>query len=954
MLRALSLLLTFATGASGLVYEVAWQRYLATLLGSHSEATAAVLALFLGGLSVGYSLFGRLTRRMVEDARRRGGHPRLLLAYGLIEAAIGVWALAFPWLFQGVQAVSSWVPHGTTGVGFAFDVLLATFLIGPPSVMMGGTIPILTQALSRGLEDATRFHALVYAFNTLGAFLGALSAGFFLVPWLGLVTLMYAVGAVNIAAGSVFVLLGLRARPLAPGLDSVADAPRLANFAVYAAIALLVGFAMMALQTVVIRIAGLAIGSSPFTFSMVVSVFVLCIAIGSLAVSLAPGVGARTLLANQLVLAVFAAGLYLLAPYAPWGAYLLRGVFRDADAAFYPFWFAALVVLLALIGPVAILSGASLPLLFHHLRRQSGELGAVAGALYSWNTVGSLLGALLGGYVLLFVLDLHHVYRIGVAALVIAAGLVAFLLLPRVRPIVGVVTAASLVGLWLLAPWNPTWIAAGLFRTRQIAPEALTTSPRRFLDARGDKGRLLFYDDDPVSTVTVPEYERVGRPLSRSLVNNGKSDGNTDADYPTMGLISMISALLADKAESAFVIGWGTGVTVGELAALDSMETVTVAEISPAVMAAAPLFDAFNLRASESPKVKVVVSDAYRAMLRTKDTYDLILSEPSNPWVAGVEMVYTREFLAAARDRLAPGGIYAQWIHLYENDSRALELVLRTYDSVFDATAVWSTLQTDLVIFGMKDGATALDVARIAERTARPDFSAGLRRAGVESVPALLAHEILPQGVLRSLQLRGPIHTLLHPRLNDLAGRGFFRGARAEMPFSGFGAAAAVGRENSLLQRWIAANGPKALTEDVRDQVAEQACTNRWTLCVPWMAEWRAAAPGSERLARRKRRLKRSGFFADAPVRVLESVQELLVDDAPPGPTPIDRARQANRLYYRYYSHGAPFSAARLEALWKRCTADEPGVCTEGRRRMQKLVQQGIPAGKAAQHANAR
>ncbi|HVH07362.1 MAG TPA: fused MFS/spermidine synthase [Myxococcota bacterium] len=949
----MSLLLTFATGASGLVYEVAWQRYLATLLGSHSEATAAVLALFLGGLSVGYSLFGRLTRRMVEDARRRAGHPRLLLAYGLIEGAIGVWALAFPWLFQGVQAVSSWVPHGTTGVGFAFDVLLATLLIGPPSVLMGGTIPILTQALSRGLEDATRFHALVYAFNTLGAFLGAISAGFFLVPWLGLVTLMYAVGAVNLTAGSLFVLLGLRARPLAPGLDAPVDAARLPYFAAYAAIALLVGFAMMALQTALIRVAGLAIGSSPFTFSMVVAVFVLCIAIGSLAVSLAPGVGWRTLLANQVILAAFAAGLYLLVPYSPWGAHLLRGVFRDVDAAFYPFWLSALAVLLAMIGPVAILSGASLPLLFHHLRRQSGELGAVAGALYSWNTIGSLLGALLGGYALLFFLDLHHVYRIGVAALVIAAGIVGVLLLPRLRPIVGVVTAASLIGLALLAPWDPKWMSAGLFRTREIAPLALTGNPRHFLDVRMNKGKLLFYDDDPVSTVTITEFDPPGRTLSRSIANNGKSDGNTDADYPTMGLIAMISALLADKTDNAFVIGYGTGVSVGELAALENVKKVTVAEISPAVIRGAPLFDAFNLRASENPKVKVVVSDAYRAMLRGDETYDLIVSEPSNPWVAGVEMVYTKEFLEAARDRLAPGGVYAQWIHLYENDTRALELVLRTYDAVFDSTAVWSTMQTDLLILGLKDGPTALDVARITERAKRPDFTAGLRRAKVASVPALLAHEILPQGVLRALQLRGPMHTLLHPRLTDLAGRGFFRGARAVLPFSGFGGAAQAGRENSLLQRWIAANGKGALTEDVREQVAEQACTNEWTLCIPWLAAWRAAAPGSKDVARYVEGIGRSPLLKEDPTDVLDAMQKLMLDDAPPGTTPIARARLANRLYYRYYSHGAPFSPDRLEALWKRCTAKNAGVCTEGRRRTQKLVQQGVGE-RLEEHAQAQ
>ena len=198
MIRLLVLLLTVLTGFSGLVYEVTWQRYLATLLGSHSEATAAVLGLFLGGLAVGYSLFGALTRRLVARAqragprrspadrlrRRRGQHRRL--------------RAGLPRLFTAVQALSFRIPHGSAGLGFALDVALSALLVLPPAILMGGTIPILTQALARSLEDATRFHALVYAFNTAGAFAGALAAGYWLVPSLGLVGVLHWMGGINL------------------------------------------------------------------------------------------------------------------------------------------------------------------------------------------------------------------------------------------------------------------------------------------------------------------------------------------------------------------------------------------------------------------------------------------------------------------------------------------------------------------------------------------------------------------------------------------------------------------------------------------------------------------------------------------------------------------------------------------------------------------------------------
>src|SRR5262245_45990761 len=198
MIRLLVLLLTVLTGFSGLVYEVTWQRYLATLLGSHSEATAAVLGLFLGGLALGYSLFGALTRRIVARAAAAGRPAPLLIVYGMVEASIGLFALIFPLLVAGVQALSFRIPHGSAGLGFALDVMLSSLLVLPPAVLMGGTIPILTQALARSLEDATRFHALVYAFNTAGAFAGALAAGYWLVPSLGLVAVLLWMGGINL------------------------------------------------------------------------------------------------------------------------------------------------------------------------------------------------------------------------------------------------------------------------------------------------------------------------------------------------------------------------------------------------------------------------------------------------------------------------------------------------------------------------------------------------------------------------------------------------------------------------------------------------------------------------------------------------------------------------------------------------------------------------------------
>src|SRR5439155_4518785 len=170
---------------------------------------------------------------------------------------------------------------------------------------------------------------------------------------------------------------------------------------------------------------------------------------------------------------------------------------------------------------------------------------------------------------------------------------------------------------------------------------------------------------------------------------------------------------------------------------------------------------------------RIVRSDAYRALLRQRELYDVIVSEPSNPWVTGVEMLFSREFLAEARDRLTPAGVYCQWYHLYETSPQAIELVLRTYASVFDHVAVWSVNHADLLLLGFRDAASALDLARIEQRFARADFRASFERLGIEGLGQLLAHETLPLGVANAAGFTGPVHSLYHPRLAYEAGRAF-------------------------------------------------------------------------------------------------------------------------------------------------------------------------------------
>jgi len=495
------------------------------------------------------------------------------------------------------------------------------------------------------------------------------------------------------------------------------------------------------------------------------------------------------------------------------------------------------------------------------------------------------------------------------------------------------------VAVLMMPRWEGKRLASGLFRKRMLL-EYTHSGPDVFFQHYQSRMSTIFYTDDPTSSVAVKRSPTGDGRSDLAIITNGKADGALVRDYPTMALVALIPALFADRVERAFVIGFGTGVTAGEFAALDSIQQVAVAEISPGVIEAGALFEEGNRGALGSPKTEVIVSDAYRALLRSSQQWDVIASEPSNPWVAGVEMLFSREFLEAARSRLRQGGIYAQWFHRYENDSSVVELVLRTYAEVFDHVAVWYTLGPDLILLGFDDPSPALDLDRIQRRAERQDIAAGLRRSGIASFPALLAHELLPLGVVNAAELRGDIHTILHPVLNHRAARAFFRGKRAHLPPTARPAAAALGSENSLLARYRRGRGG-LLSDRENEQLVGEACKPHLPVCVTLLADWKRQHPNSKAREGMIAALRRDkGFAAHLAPRTFHEVASLLgaerLGTAPVSPTD---ARELTDAFVRYYHHGAPFRRDVLADIWRRCRdRDGRASCRAGQALAEERV----------------
>lgn len=940
MLRTAALVLTALTGFTALVYQVAWQKYLAVLLGSHAEATATVLGIFLGGLSLGYALFGRVSGWLVSRAVEARRRAPILATYGLVEVGIGVYALAFPRLFSGVEFLSLRLPASTETSAFGLDVLLTVLLIGPATILMGGTIPLLTQALARSLDDATRLHAFVYAFNTVGAFAGALIAGLYLVPELGLRACVVMMGWINLGAGLLFMALG-RTGSDAHTAEIHDEGRAPARFYRYALVAGLGGFAMMTLQLILNRIGALSLGASHFTFAMVVAVFVLSIALGSLTVTALREIRPSYLIGSQWLLVVILLVAYAYVPDAPYWALRVRLDYPGAVENFYPFYLRIFSwSLLLLVLPVG-LSGASLPLIFHHLRREKADLGTMAGRLYAWNTLGSLLGALLGGYLLLFWLDLHHTYRIATGGLAVGAAILTGLVQPRAgRPAYAALAAVLL--LLLLAPaWPTTKLASGLFRgagireTRGIGPDAFIEKEWTDRDME-----IVFYDDDPSSSIAV-----IARPDGAengiAVISNGKSDGKIPGDELTMGLAALVPAILSESPARAFVVGYGTGYTVGVLSQLAGIHEVVVAEISSGVIEGAPLFEPYNFQAAGSAKTRIIRGDAYRALLRSPGRYDVIVSEPTNPWVTGVEMLYSREFLQTARSRLTADGIYVQWFHLYEMDDPTVALVLNTYRQAFERVSVWAVTPSDVLILGWADDESVPDLVAMEQRFGQDEYSSLFAALGITSFAELLAHEVIPIGALAGSELSSRVHTLLHPILSHAAAQAFFAAEMARLPTTNRGAGAIAGAENSLVRRYLAGL-PEAGRAVALEAITRETCDHYVPLCLSLLARWRHDEPDSPDLARLlvEVRDKNPTLVSSYSEANLQKLSQLFTPAGITGvPSSFESATWALGLFDRFYHHAAPFDSRGVFNAWRRCRID-PRCGSE----LPRIRQIGLPA----------
>ncbi|MHB1305839.1 MAG: spermine/spermidine synthase domain-containing protein [Limisphaerales bacterium] len=768
----------FLSGMAGLMYEVVWARYLALFLGHTSYAVVAVLVAFMGGLALGNVVFGAVADRST----------RPLALYAWLEIGIGAFALVFPAYYEACESFFLWLAKAWPGAGFMsfgvkFSFGLATILL--PTVFMGGTLPLLARLLTRSLSEVRGNVAALYFVNSAGAVAGAWLADFILIEAIGIEATMLAGACLNLAVGVAALLINnwmLQAEMLAPPAavpeTAVAPAPvevfspgelRLAVLGIG-----LSGFVAMLYQVAWTRLLALALGSSTHAFSLMLITFIAGITVGSLIVyrwkTLRDTLGAFAW--TELALAGAIAGSMFFYEFLPYWFPKLAEMLARREEVYPLYSLLQGAICFAVMFVPTVCLGMTLPLASRVATAEVGRTGRSVGRIFAVNTVGTVLGAAVTGMWLLPTIGLARTFALGVA---LNAFIGLAILMQR--------RGAWRPGRWLAAPvvaavfvvvvgafFNRTWPGAftmGLWRMME-----LPVSAGEFLDIARSP-RLLYYRDGAGSTVSV---HRTPEDAVTNLVMkvNGKAEASTMGDMNTQLMVGHLPMLLHPQPSDVLLVGLGSGITGGAVIVHPQLERLDIVEISPEVIGGARLFSEHNQRVVDDPRVTITIDDAKSFLRVTDRTYQVIISEPSNPWMAGVAGVFSLEFYQDCRKRLAPGGLMVQWVQLYEFSDAALDTVLATFTSEFPHVSVWQSHRADLMLVGSVEPRKD-DLDRVIARLNEPAVMADLARADMANVPLVLAHEIITPDLTRFMpppEVR--LHSDYYPTLEYLAQRDFF------------------------------------------------------------------------------------------------------------------------------------------------------------------------------------
>lgn len=680
------------SGFSGLIYESIWTHYLKLFLGHAAYAQSLVLAIFMGGMALGAWLCGRLSQRW----------RNLLLGYAVVEGVIGLLALVFHPLF--VSTVDVTLNQLIPSLGSSAEITgvkwgIGAALILPQSVLLGMTFPLMSAGLIRRFPDQPGNRiATLYFVNSIGGAIGVLASGFWLIQLVGLPGTIAIAGGLNIVlALTVAALTRGSGEPAFREIERVdAKSDYAASLALMLAVAALTGLSSFTYEIGWIRMLSLVLGGSTHAFELMLSAFIFGLAIGGLWVRRRIDAVASPVTFLGWVQVVM--GLCALATLPLYSLSFdvmqaLVSALPKTDAGYAQFNLASHAIASVIMLPAAVCAGMTLPLITYALIR-SGTGERSIGLVYGANTVGAIVGVFFAVHIGMPLLGLKNLIVAGAAVDIVLGVLLLASCVKRIgvlQPVAATAAAVLALGLALsVVSFDPLTIVSGVFRGTNY--RILTT----------DKAKLLFHRDGKTATISLLEFpddvvQVRTNGKSDASINLGKS-GRYQIDEVTMVLSGALPLLLKPDARTAANIGMGSGLTSHVLLTDPDLEQVNTIEIEEQMVAAARGFAPRNRLAYEDPRSVITIEDAKTFFSSRQKRFDVIVSEPSNPWVSGVSSLFSREFHKLARSYLNSDGIMLQWLQLYEIDEPLVMSVIKSLDENFDDYAIYGANAGDILI----------------------------------------------------------------------------------------------------------------------------------------------------------------------------------------------------------------------------------------------------------------
>ena len=748
----------FFSGAAGLIDQVVWSKALGLVFGHTAYAVATVLAVFMAGLASGSAWLGRQSERW----------RRPLALYGWLELGVAATAALSLAGLAGVRAIYvAAYPHASDNAA----VLLALRFVGSalvlflPTFLMGGTLPVLVRGLTRTAAELGARLSRLYWINTAGAVAGTFVAGFLFLPALGLRWTLGIAVALNLAAGALALLLSRHESAQVGPVDtegaeqldaSAVEPPSLGASAKFYLICFaVVGATAMSYEIGWTRLLATQLGSSTYAFTLMLGTFLAGIVLGSALFefwSRGRQPGSMTFAVTQTLTALAALAFLVFFTRL---IEVLPPILRATHESFGGLVLAQFVTSALAMLPTATVFGFNFPavvVLVAGPRPESGAgAGAVVGRAYAWNTLGAIVGAIAAGFCLLPRLGSFHLLAATAAANLVLAAAISLASAPRhswkIFAVAGnliLLVATAFIGFSHYF-YDPAVASFNTVMYWNLYDRPLT------LRENAHTLDIVYFRDGLNANISVA---RTGDYLA--LRTNGKVDAS-NRDVTTQLLLGHLASL-AHPPRRVLLIGFGSGMTASALAAYPELERLDIVEIEPAVIAAAPLLAPLNRDVLLDPRVHVTLDDARNFLFTARDRYDLIVSEPSNPWIAGVATLFTREFYQAARARLAPGGVFVQWMQAYSLFPDDLRMILATFLSEFHDATLWHGDAPDLIL--MAPSPPSAEILRRARWLyAAPRLHDDFTQLGMEEPAGIFGFYLLDDAGLRRFSSGAPFNT---------------------------------------------------------------------------------------------------------------------------------------------------------------------------------------------------